>query len=386
MVEMMLPDYHGNSLVNLMSSILHGFGGRSKYKVTDPALVKEIKLAKNVVLLLIDGMGADIVTKLKKENKNSFLAKNYCRNLTSVFPSTTTAAITTSFTGQAPAEHGLVAWYMYLKEFKDIIAILPFHNKEHKPANRKVKFEYPLSIFNKIKTETHVIINKSFYLIPYNEHLCKKSVQWGIRNFGGLLTKIETAVKYSDNRKYIYAYWGEYDSFCHHHGKESPKSWKHLRELDAKLGILAKKLKGTDTLLLITADHGHISTSEKRTIILDKHAHFMECQEIPTGGEPRALFCYVLPHKKQQFEQYVKHHLQKYCVLHTTKELVDKGYFGLFKPHPQLLSRIGDYVLILKENYAFKEHPPEKKKELHIGNHGGVSKEEMTVPLVKVRL
>lgn len=382
----MLPDYHGNSLVNLMSCILHGFGGRSKYKVTDPALVKEIKSAKNVVLLLIDGMGADVVAKLKKANKNSFLAKYYCRNLTSVFPSTTISAITTSFTGMAPGEHGLVAWYMYLKEFKDVIAILPLHNWEHKNADRSIKFAYPQPLFDKITVESHTIIKKGFYKSSYNEHFCRKPIKWGINNFNGLLTKLEKAVKYSDNRKYIYAYWGEYDHFCHFYGKESPKSWKHLRELDAKLGILVKKLKGTDTLLLITADHGHISTSKQRTIILDKHAHFMECQELPTGGEPRALFCYVLPQKTQQFEQYVRHHLQKYCTLHTAQELVDKGYFGLFKPHPQLLSRIGDYVLILKENYAFKEHPPEKKKELFIGNHGGVSKEEMTIPLVKVKL
>ncbi len=386
MVEMMLPDYRGNSLVNLMSSIMHGFNGRSKYKVIDSTLVKEIKSAKNVVLLLIDGMGADVVTKLKKENKNSFLAKYYCRNLTSVFPSTTTAAITTSFTGQAPVEHGLVAWHLYLREFKDVIAPLPYYNREHEEVDRSIKFAYPLPIFNKIKAESHTIIKKSFYQTPYNEHFCQKPIKWGIRNFNGLLTKIDKAVKYSDNRKYIYAYWGEYDDFCHHHGKEVPKSWKHLRELDTKLGTLVKKLKGTDTLLLITADHGHISTSKKRTIILDKHAHFMECQELPTGGEPRAMFCYVLPQKTPQFEQYVKHHLQKYCTLHTAQELVDKGYFGLFKPHPQLLDRIGDYVLILKENYVFKEHPPEKKEELFIGNHSGVSKEEMTIPLIKVRL
>lgn len=382
----MLPDYRGNSLVNLMSTILHGFGGRSKYKVIDADLVKEIKSAKNVVLLLIDGMGADVVAKLKKENKPSFLGKNYARDLTSVFTATTAAAITTSFTGMAPGEHGLVAWYLYLKEFKDVVALLPYYNREHKEVDRSIKFAYPPPVFGKIKAESHTIIKKDFYQTHYNEHFCQKPVKWGIRNFNGLITKVEKAVKYSSNKKYIYAYWGEYDHFCHHYGKESSKSWKHLRELDAKLGTLIKKLKGTDTLLLITADHGQISTSKKRTIILDKYAHFMECQELPTGGEPRALFCYVLPQKKQQFEQFVKHHLQKYCTLHTAQELVEGGYFGLFKPHPRLLERIGDYVLILKDNYVFKEHSPEKKKELFIGNHSGISKEEMTIPLIKVKL
>jgi hypothetical protein len=37
----------------------------------------------------------------------------------------------------------------------------------------------------------------------------------------------------------------------------------------------------------------------------------------------------------------------------------------------------------MKENYLLKDKI-EKRKEFHVGNHGGVSKEEMLVPLIVI--
>jgi hypothetical protein len=62
-------------------------------------------------------------------------------------------------------------------------------------------------------------------------------------------------------------------------------------------------------------------------------------------------------------------------------DLIKKGYFGLFRPNSRLKDRIGDYVLIMKENYIFKDEMPGEEVNYYIGNHGGVSKEEMFVPL-----
>lgn len=383
-----LTNYHQNNTLNLMSSIIHGFGGKSKYNQIQN-LTEEIKQSKNMVLLVIDGLGSDGIAWLKKKNPKSFLAKYFQQDLHTVFPPTTTAAITTFNTGLSPQEHGLVSWFMYLREFRQIGSILPYINRHHQPFNRKIKFDFPPHIYNQLKAESHIILKKSLYQSPYNDHLSGKAKKWGIYNFNGLLTKIKKIIKSKSNkqkRKYLYAYWGDYDSFSHHHGKDNKKSQKHLLELDKKLGAWAKNLIGTDTLLLITADHGQVITPIKKIILLNKLALVKECLELPIGGDARSAFCYIKPNKKQQFEQYVRHHLQKYCTIHTAKELVELGFFGPGKPHPKLLDRIGDYVLLAKENYSLKELlPGEEEKKLHRGNHGGLSKEEMTVPLIKIK-
>ncbi|MBW2969434.1 hypothetical protein KY314_04980, partial [Candidatus Woesearchaeota archaeon] len=66
------------------------------------------------------------------------------------------------------------------------------------------------------------------------------------------------------------------------------------------------------------------------------------------------------------------------------KEMINKNYFGLKKPNPKLFDRTGDYILITKNNYMIKDFILGEKKEFHIGNHGGTSKEEMFVPLILI--
>jgi len=64
-----------------------------------------------VVLMAFDGMGVDILEKhLPRE---SFLRENMIRYVTSVFPSTTTAAMTAYYSGLSPNEHGWLGWSLY---------------------------------------------------------------------------------------------------------------------------------------------------------------------------------------------------------------------------------------------------------------------------------
>ena len=89
------------------------------------------------------------------------------------------------------------------------------------------------------------------------------------------------------------------------------------------------------------------------------------------------------PQKTQQFEKYIKDNLDFCCQLYKSIDLLDKGVFGLFKPNKNLIDRIGDYILVMKENYIIKDFLLTEKKECHIGNHGGTSPNEMFVPLIK---
>ncbi len=63
-------------------------------------------------------------------------------------------------------------------------------------------------------------------------------------------------------------------------------------------------------------------------------------------------------------------------------ELVKQEFFGLFTPHPRLFDRVGDYLLIAKENYMLREDLLGEERETLIGHHGGVSEQEMFVPLI----
>ena len=81
----------------------------------------------------------------------------------------------------------------------------------------------------------------------------------------------------------------------------------------------------------------------------------------------------------------MQEHFDGVCDLHRSDDLLRQGVFGLFEPHPRLADRIGDYALIMRDNYVIKDVLPGEKEKFHVGNHGGVSAEEMFVPLVVIR-
>lgn len=105
---------------------------------------------------------------------------------------------------------------------------------------------------------------------------------------------------------------------------------------------------------------------------------------MPLSGEPRVVYCYVKPNKIKQFENYVKTKLANVCEIHKSEELIRKNYFGLYEPNEKLKNRIGDYTLIMKDNFIMKDLVFGEDQNIYTGNHGGVSREEMIVPLIVI--
>jgi len=172
---------------------------------------------------------------------------------------------------------------------------------------------------------------------------------------------------------------------CHEKGTDSREAKKHFNKLDKKMEFLCKSLKDKKTAIIISADHGLIDTKEKDRIIeLKNYPEFLETLALPLSGEPRVAYCYVRPHKIKQFKNYVNTNFKKYCELHKSEDLIKDNCFGLFAPNKKLKDRVGDYVLIMKENYIMKDLVLGEEQQIFIGNHGGVSKEEMFVPLIVV--
>lgn len=381
---MYLPNYKDGSIVNLMSSIKKVFGGKSAYQPLDNFDISSVS-KKNIVLIIIDGLGYEY---LLKYGKKSFLYKNLKRKITSVFPATTASAMTSFATGVAPQQHALTGWFMYLKELGMVTTILPFTSRAgefdmHK-GNIKYKDIYKEnSFFKDLKATSIVIKHKDYVDSSYSFLVTKGARRLGFTNLNGFFRQINKAMRINKNRKFVFAYWAKLDSICHRKGSDSKKAKKHFNELDKKILVLAKSLKNTNTTIIVTADHGLIDVREKDKIIeLKNHPKFIETLAMPLSGEPRVVYCYVKPSKVKQFKKYVKTEFKKYCVMHESENLIKNNFFGLFKPNKKLNKRIGDFVLIMKENYIMKDAVLGEDGNVFIGNHGGVSKEEMFVPLI----
>ncbi len=385
-----LPNYKNSGIVNLMSSIARSFGAKHPYNSLSILPPENLKNSRNIVLIIFDGFGYEW---LLKYGENTFLKENLKGKITSVFPTTTAAAETTFLTGLPAQQSGFTGWYMNLKEVGAVSMILP-STPRFEPLGKGIPFSKwgiksekligAKSFFDKLKVPAFNIYPDSFRKDSIKAKTGKsKSLVY--RNVNGFFKQIKKAVKSSGKKKYIYAYWMNPDYIGHKHGINSKKAVKHLKLLDKKLKNLVKEIKNAQTIIIITGDHGMIDVPKNKIIRLENHPKLKGCLSLPLCGDSRTIYCYVYHSKAEFFENYVKTKLKHCCKLYKSEELIKKHYFGLFKPNEKLAHRVGDYTLIMKDDYKFKDLLINEKKRKHISNHSGLSSQEMLVPLVIIK-
>ena len=228
---MELPNYKNGSIVNLMSSIGKALGAKPIYEELSLLPAKDLKDAKNIVLIVLDGLGYEYL-----KNKNSILNKGLKGKITSVIPSTTAAAITTFVTGVAPQQHAITGWFMHFKELGVVSTILYFKPRmEGQPFTAQgVKVEDILDtrcFSEKIKTSSYMVTHAEIIDSDFLKANSKSSKILGHKTLGDFFLQIRKAIDSHAGRKYIYAYWSKFDSVSHEYGTNSKEAKKHFLEI-----------------------------------------------------------------------------------------------------------------------------------------------------------
>lgn len=382
-----LPDYSGAGIVNLMASLINARGGLATAPEATLLPAHALAGARQIVLLVIDGLGDDW---LLRHAPRGLLAGARRGALTSVFPPTTAAAITTFLTGEAPAQHGLTGWFMWLKELGAVLTVLPgcprYGGVSYRAAGIDVAALFghqPLSA--RLATPSTLISPREIAHSDFNLAHQGPARLRQFRNLRGLMREIRRAVRGARAPGFVYAYWPELDHLGHVHGIDAPQTLAHLAELEAQLAGLVSALAGTDTVLLVCADHGLVDLAPADITDLRAHPVLADCLRIPLCGEPRAAFCYVRPDRVGVFEDYCRERLAGRFALHRSADLIDAGWFGPGPHHPRLHERIGDSTLVALGGNAIRDPLPSDGPFRQVGVHGGLSRAELYVPLCQWR-
>jgi len=373
----MKPNYKQSTL-SLISSITKACGGKPLHTELKSLPSKELSQYKNVILVVIDGMGVDMVN----EHSKGFFKKYLYDTIHTTFPPTTAAGITTLQNGYSPAEHGITGWHMHVKELGGHITSIPFTTRFNTPIPFKFDdWKKTIPLPNRIKRKTYVINESHLAYSEFSEAQAGKAEILKYSTLRSLQTQISKAQN-KRGKKYIFVYTSIVDSVCHNLGKNNPEAIAQFHAVEKAFSRISLK----NSIILITADHGQVESPHSKQIELWKHPKMTECLSQAVVGEPRTAFCYVHPHMERQFVQYVRTKLKKYCILKKSIDLLNEGWFGPGNHHPMLKHRIGDYVLLAKENYVLLDRLYGGEATFALmGNHGGISKEEIEVPLIVVK-
>ena len=233
-----------------------------------------------VVLFLIDGFGWRFFEKfqgtpfLQQTVRSGSVAR-----LTSQFPSTTAAHLTTSHTGMPVGEHGIFEWYYFEPVLDEVIAPLLYsfagtsQRDTLKPAGAKKSLLFPAANFYRplmqLGVAATIFQHREYTPSTYSDALFKGAKAIGYRTLAEALVNLAGRLSETKPPAYFFFYFDRIDAISHEYGPDSAQiTAEILVFLMTMEHIFMKALAGNrkKILFLLTADHGQVEIDPQTTI------------------------------------------------------------------------------------------------------------------------
>lgn len=395
------PLYDSYCFANIPGTIEKILSGNTLLAtLPDDVLINPVKEYDTVVLFFIDAFGWRFFERYQDQypTLQRFVNSGKVSKITSQFPSTTSAHVTTIHTGQSVGQTGVFEWFYYEPLLDDMISPLPFAYAGEGP-NSLMKYGidpialYPqTNVFKKYKEksiETHVFQSAEFTPSTYGSVVTDgASFTHAFHDFSKALTEIaELSQKNDGIKRYIYCYYGDIDSVGHDLGPSSPEFDKAVETFFSELeSCLFANLQagGGRTLMVLTADHGQTDIDPATTVYINRIVPEMETwvmrnkqgKAMMPGGSARDLFVYIKDEYLEIAFSTLTDKLNGIAEVYKTKTLLDAGVFGN-NPSSTLLGRLSNICILPFKNDSVYWYEKDKFEQEFFGHHGGLTSEEM---------
>lgn len=400
-----MPHYPSLSIANLPATILALLG--SSMAGAMPTLPHRLWSGwmpglRRVVLIVLDALGYRLLQKMLAKGEGSALfdlSQAGCLvPLTSVFPSTTSAALMSLRTGRPPAEHGWMAYTLYLRELgiaSNAILLTPMWTRQSDllvdwglDPERLIPGSTLAEHLEKMNISTHALFHSRFKNSGFSTMLYR-----GVEHIHGHLHASDFWVqlrhqlaKTRTGQIFISAYWSGLDTLAHEYGPDSAQCEAEFRTIDHLLGQeLLADLPSADregTLLLVTADHGQIYIPQDHVLSASDHPALNQHLLVPVVGESRAAFIYPRPGRAGSIRAFLEERFPGWFVVLDSVKALEAGLLGV-PITDETYARVGELLVLPRGHHAIQQ--AQRPVNL-LGRHGGLSPEEMLVPLVGCRL
>jgi arylsulfatase A-like enzyme len=386
----LFPDYEGYCFANVSHTVASLLGADTGRTLPEDALADVGDDFENVLLVLVDGFG---FRQWRRERDHHGLLDRLSSAaqitpLTSIYPSETAAAMETFHTGTLPAEHGVVGWNVYEPTADEAFEALPFLNKDgEKPAISREEISAAESLypeFAEAGVSTH-------HVVPY-ETTHEGAKRHGYETLEEFAEIVPEVVDSADSPSYCFAYLPHVDAEAHQTGTDSGEYRETVGEVfEAIESVLAGLDADTagETLVVVTADHGHVNTDPERNVNLDRREALVAALRqhadgtpIKFSGSPRNVHLHLQDDRAEAVAEDLRADLD--AEIFEPAESFDRELFGDVPPSETFRRRLGDVVLSHRDLGVW--WGDEESDNLgYVGMHGGLHPEEMLVPFAAIR-
>ncbi|MDG7042143.1 MAG: alkaline phosphatase family protein [Nitrososphaerota archaeon] len=374
------PRYGEQSISDLYGAILSYFGmdGQNDLKY-------KIGKGEKLVLIIMDALGMSTLRNSLVDNE----LKDYeTLQLTSIFPSTTAAAMLSFYTGLTPGGHGVLGFTSYLKELGTIVNML---NLSHPSQEEQLPMiahnfssyisESAVPLGRRLQENgiaSMAIIPTSLVSTPSSNFTLSTMKKVPYYYPWDAMLRLQSLLN-ENGTAFISFYISTIDTLSHHYGPKSMEVMSATKDLFRFLNSLLAELKGFT--LLITADHGQ--TYNQRTNVVD--GELLSLLDMPPFGDSRAVF--MKTRNVEKLRRYFESRFPRF-ELFEKKEMIKHGYFGP-EVDQRFQDRIGDLIAVPDYEeclvYSYKGEAADQEYFQFKGYHGGLTTEEQEVPLLVYR-
>ncbi|WP_226012635.1 alkaline phosphatase family protein [Halomicrobium salinisoli] len=384
------PAYGSYCFASVPGTIRSVFDAGGRRSLPDDVFTGVDTDAERVVAVVVDGYGLDSWRRDREAVPflDRLTERGTVTPLTSCFPSETAAAMTTFETGDLPCEHGRVGWNVYEPEtdrtFLAFTGEVKSGDEEGAVADEAFDgVDYHYEDLAAAGIDCHKLEPFEVAIPGVTER-----VYDGLDGLGERLADVTTR---SDAPAYVHAYLDHVDRVSHHEGTESDAFRETVATVCGELSAFVDGLDdevARETLLLVTADHGHVNTDPERNVDLSGRERLMEALRrhadgtpIRMSGSPRNVHL----HLRDGAVPEVREALSDLDVTAFTRdEALDRGLFGDREPSDRFRRRCGDLVVTHRDLGTWFGDVEADELDL-VGMHGGLHPEEMLVPFAAVR-
>lgn len=351
-----------------------------------------------VVLFLVDAFGWRFFERFQDAAFIQRLAKHgTIEKLTSQFPSTTAAHVTTIHTGLPVGLSGVYEWYYYEPLLDQIIAPLLFSYSGTKERDNlwstKIEpaFLYPRGVFypelKKMGVDPYVFGLREYTPSTYSSVVMAGAELRSFKTLSEALVNLGLLLEKQTKPAYIHLYFDKIDSLCHEYGPTAPQTEAEIQTFLLIMEHYFDRIfKGKNILFLMTADHGASEVDPHTTIYLNTNLRFtgfesflktnLQGQLLVPAGSARDMFLYINEDSLDEAQAFLATRLDGRADVVKTEYLITDGYFGT-EISSRFRERVGNLVILPYRYESVWWYEKDKFEQRFYGHHGGLTPQEM---------
>ena len=371
-----IPNYDKPDIVDLVRLIYNYSGMNFKETKCMQEIKKYVSNKKHLVLILVDGMGVDLLDNMT--NKGLFY-NNKKMDIQTVFPTATGCVLTSIATAKYPSSTGIFGWFGYNRKLDlNYYTLLTKErkSKEDLKINLKKIFKRS-SIFNELKRKTTVLQPNHLLDSKYTNYIASLNIRKGYSDYDEAMNKIKNEIN-SKEDTFTYLYIPYVDTLEHQNGPYSKLVYDEVEKIEKHMEKLFPL--NDDTEIIVIADHGQIPINNVVYMDLNKYdKYFYAYPSIDMGTST----FFVKKDMNKEFEKEFHKDFDNKLILFKKEEFIKRNMFGK-RMTKYANDSLGEYISLCKKGYAFYSDYKEDTS-FPKGNHTGLTKEELMIPLIVLK-